>query len=432
MERAIANRLRELLAGVPGPERNLFSINLPSIIAGAITEFENSSQVRLSAGQRAAVAMALHQPLSVLTGGAGTGKTTVLQVIHRIAEQVGVPVLQMALSGRAAQRMREATGRPASTIAAFLRAAEQGSVDPESEALVVIDESSMLDLPVMYSIVRALPVRARLLLVGDPYQLPPIGFGLVFHVLADSPNIPKVELVEVHRQAESSGIPQIAREIRYGIVPPLSSFAGLCAGVSFIEAGDGDVMDHIRGVLTEWRGCDDAQILAMTKRGASGVRSINATFHAMASPTKPKLEGWGFAEGDPIIYLVNDYQKELWNGSLGRIECILSSNGRRSLLCCLDGARKEIPEEDLHRIDLAYAITVHKAQGSQFKRVIVPIVRSRLLDRTLIYTALTRGMEQVVFIGDRDAFDAAITAPPHSRERQVGFSLGTLVATSSS
>ena len=432
MEKAIANRLRELLAGVPGPERNLFSINLPSIIAGAITEFENSSQVRLSAGQRAAVAMALHQPLSVLTGGAGTGKTTVLQVIHRIAEQVGVPVLQMALSGRAAQRMREATGRPASTIAAFLRAAEQGSVDPESEALVVIDESSMLDLPVMYSIVRALPVRARLLLVGDPYQLPPIGFGLVFHVLADSPNIPKVELVEVHRQAQSSGIPQIAREIRYGIVPPLSSFAGLCAGVSFIEAGDGDVMDHIRGVLTEWRGCDDAQVLAMTKRGASGVRSINATLHAMASPTKPKLEGWGFAEGDPIIYLVNDYQKELWNGSLGRIECILSSNGRRSLLCCLDGARKEIPEEDLHRIDLAYAITVHKAQGSQFKRVIVPIVRSRLLDRTLIYTALTRGMEQVVFIGDRDAFDAAVTAPPHSRERQVGFSLGTLVATSSS
>ena len=121
----------------------------------------------------------------------GTGKTTVLQVIHRIAEQVGVPVLQMALSGRAAQRIREATGRPASTIAAFLRAAEQGSVDPESEPLVIIDESSMLDLPLMYSIVRALPVRARLLLVGDPYQLPPIGFGLVFHVLADSPNIPE-------------------------------------------------------------------------------------------------------------------------------------------------------------------------------------------------------------------------------------------------
>ena len=165
------------------------------------------------------------------------------------------------------------------------------------------------------------------------------------------------------------------------------------------------------------------QALGVTKRGTSGTRNINATLHAMASVAKPRLEGWGFAVGDPIIYLVNDYQKELWNGSLGKIESVVNSNGRRSLLCCLDNVRKEIPEEDLHRIDLAYAITVHKAQGSQFKRVIVPVFGSRLLDRTLIYTALTRGMEQVVFIGDRDAFDTAVTAPPLSHERQVGFSV---------
>jgi exodeoxyribonuclease V alpha subunit len=143
----------------------------------------------------------------------------------------------------------------------------------------------------------------------------------------------------------------------------------------------------------------------------------------MASAEKPTLEGWGFTEGDPIIYLANDYQKELWNGSLGKIESILRSNGARPLLCSLDGARREIQEEDFYRLDLAYASTVHKAQGSQFKKVIVPVNRSRLLDRTLIYTALTRGIEQVVFIGDRGAFDAAITAPPHSQERQVRFSV---------
>jgi len=423
MERTITNYLHELLASAPGQERNLFSRNLPSVIVEAITSFEKEAGLRLNAGQRRGVEMALDHPVSVLTGGAGTGKTTVLQVIHRAAEGVAVPVLQIALSGRAAQRLREATGRPASTIAAFLLAAEQGSVHPESEPLVIIDESSMLDTPLMYSIVRALPARARLLLVGDPYQLPPIGFGLVFQVLAASPYIPKVDLVEVHRQAQSSGIPQIAREVRHGIVPSLPAFAGLSAGVSFIEADDGDVMDYILGVLTAWRGCEDKQVLGVNKRGASGTRNINATLHAMASAAKPKLEGWAFAEGDPIIYLMNDYQKELWNGSLGRIESILSSNGRRSLLCCLDGARREIPEGDFHRIDLAYAITVHKAQGSQFKRVIVPIVKTRLLDRTLIYTALTRGVEQVVFVGDRGAFNAAVTAPPHAHERQVGFSI---------
>jgi exodeoxyribonuclease V alpha subunit len=221
MEKAIANYLSELLAGISGLDRNLFSHNLPSIIAEALNSFEEAAGLKLNAGQRRGVEMALYQPLSILTGGAGTGKTTVLQVIDRIADQVGVPVLQMALSGRAVQRMRETTGRPASTIAAFLREAERGRVDPESEPLVIIDESSMLDLPLMYSIVQALPVRARLLLVGDPYQLPPIGFGLVFQVLAVSPNVPKVELVEVHRQARSSGIPQIAREIRprYCAVP---------------------------------------------------------------------------------------------------------------------------------------------------------------------------------------------------------------------
>jgi exodeoxyribonuclease V alpha subunit len=420
MESTVANRLRDLLAGAPGPERNLFSRHLPSITAEVITSFEERTGLQLNTGQRKAVGMALHYPVAILTGGAGTGKTTVLQVIHCIAEQVGVPVIQMALSGRAAQRMREATGRAASTIAAFLRAAGQGHVHPESEPLVIIDESSMLDLPLMYSIVHVLPARARLLLVGDPYQLPPIGFGLVFQVLAASPNIPRVELIEVHRQAGSSGIPQIARDIRHGAVPDLPAF-GICAGVSFIEADDHAVMDDILGAFAT--GSGDAQILGVTKRGTSGIRNINATLHAMASADKPRLEGWGLAEGDPIIYLKNDYQKELWNGSLGKIESILRSNGGRSLLCSLDGARQEIPEEDFHRVDLAYAITVHKAQGSQFKKVIVPVVRSRLLDRTLIYTALTRGIEQVIFIGDRSAFDAAITAPPHSHERQVGFSI---------
>ena len=423
MEKTVASYLRALLAGVPGPQRNLFSGNLASIVAASIDGYRSRTGLQLNAAQRKAVEMAVHYPLSVLTGGAGTGKTTVLQVIHDIAEQIGVPVLQMALSGRAAQRLRGATGREASTIAAFLHAAARRLVDPAGEPLIIIDESSMLDLPLTYSLVRALPARARLLLVGDPYQLPPIGFGLIFHVLAASPSVPRVELAEIHRQARSSGIPQIAHEVRHGVAPRLPGFAGCACGVNFIDAADGGIMDNLVRVLTAWSGCDDVQTLGVIKRGANGIRAINATMHAYASAARKKLEGWDLAEGDPIIYLVNDYRRGLWNGSLGRIDRVMSSAGVRAMACSLDGAEHELLEEDFQHVDLAYAITVHKAQGSQFKRVIVPVTRSRLLDRTLIYTALTRGIEQVVFIGDRNAFDRAIIATPQSQERQVGFSL---------
>ena len=423
MESVVAGYLRELLAGVPGPERNLFSGNLASIIAESIERCQSDAGMQLNAAQRRAVEMAVHHPLSVLTGGAGTGKTTVLRVIHDVAERIGVNVLQMALSGRAAQQLRGTTGREACTIAAFLHAAARGLVDPASEPLIIIDESSMLDLPLTYSLVRALPAGARLLLVGDPYQLPPIGFGLIFHVLAACPNVPKVELVEIHRQARSSGIPQIAQAVRQGVVPRLADFTGCTCGVNFIETADDGIMDSLLRVLTEWSECDDVQILGVIKRGANGVRAINVTMHAYSSATKKKLDGWNLAEGEPIIYLVNDYWRGLWNGSLGRIDHVMSSTGRRSLVCSLDGAKHELPEEDFQHVDLAYAITVHKAQGSQFKRVIVPVTRSRLLDRTLIYTALTRGIEQVVFIGDKDAFERAIVAAPHSQGRQVGFSM---------
>ena len=422
MESVVAGYLRQLRAGDLGPERNLFSENLSAIVAESIERYRSDNGLQLNAAQQRAVAMAVYHPLSVLTGGAGTGKTTVLRLVHDVAERIGLRVLQMALSGRAAQRLREATGREASTIAAFLRAS-RGRVDPASEPLIVIDESSMLDLPITYSLVRALPACARLLLVGDPYQLPPIGFGLIFHVLAASPSVPSVELIEIHRQARSSGIPQIADAVRHGVAPRLPDFAGCAHGVNFINAADDAITNDLLRVLTAWRGCDDVQTLGVIKGGANGIRAINATMHTYAAATRNKLEGWDLAEGEPIIYLMNNYQKGLWNGSLGRIDRVMVSAGRRALACTLDGAEHELLEEDFQHVDLAYAITVHKAQGSQFKRVIVPVTRSRLLDRALIYTALTRGIEQVVFIGDRDAFDRAIIAEPHSQARQVGFSV---------
>lgn len=429
MEKVVATRLRSMLTLAQQP--TLFSACLKPIIEETVERFEVKQGIHLNTEQKAAVEMAVSRPLSVLTGGAGVGKTTVLRVVHEVCERVGVAITQMALSGRAAQRMREASGRDASTIAKFLRSAGEGYRENTSgDSLFIIDEASMIDLPLMYSIVRVLPSNARLLLIGDPYQLPPIGFGLTFQILATSSRVPRVELVEVHRQALSTGIPQIAHQIRNGVVPDLPPFAGAATGVSFIDYPHDQIMDGIDAIMEYLEPLSDVQILGITKRGASGIRNINRTFHSIHSGSKKTLEGRELAEGDPIIYLVNDYKNELWNGSLGRVVDVqdnpANSGGNRlaqTLICDFEGTRREVTEEHFENVDLAYAITVHKAQGSQFGRVVIPIVESRLLDRTLIYTALTRGIKQVVFVGDRAAFDHAIKAAPRAHERMVGFSV---------
>jgi exodeoxyribonuclease V alpha subunit len=428
MERTVAEHFRSMLSGSTSRQQNLFSASLDTVIADAVRKFEGEYAVALNSEQRAGVEMAISRPLSVMTGGAGVGKTTALKVIHEVCERTGTAVRQMALSGRAAQRMREATGREASTIAKFLRDADEGKIDLRGAPLVIIDESSMLDLPLAFDIVRALPRSARLLFVGDPYQLPPIGFGLVFHVLAASQSVPRVELTQIHRQAQSSGVPQIAYDIRRGNVPELPPFTGAAPGVSFIEVEKDQVVVRLDQVMEQLSGCEDVQILGVTKRGRCGVENINSLFHAMHAESKGALAGQRFVEGEPVIHLANDYGKELWNGSLGKIGAVhgvTSNNGHivQSLACCFEGTCHEIGGEDLINIDLAYAITVHKAQGSQFKRVVMPVVKSRLLDRSLLYTGLTRGVEQIVFIGDHEAFSRAVKEEPKSHDRMVGLLL---------
>jgi exodeoxyribonuclease V alpha subunit len=433
MEHFLRDRFRAMIGGATSRQRSLFSISLGAVISDTVSKFEQEQGIKLNAEQRAAVEMAVSQPLGVLTGGAGVGKTTALRVINEICERTGTVVRQMALSGRAAQRMREATGREATTIAKFLHESAESRGDARGEPLVIIDECSMLDLSLLYSVVRVLPPGARLLLVGDPYQLPPIGFGLVFHVLAGSPDVPRVELVEVHRQAQSTGIPQAAHSVRHGVVPRLPPFGGPAYGVYFIEAGEAEVPDRLRRVVDQMRGCEDVQILGVTKRGASGVVNINRIFHSLhlasSDPVPKNLLGWDIAEGDPVIYLANDYNEELWNGSLGRVEKVGGNSARDggrpacSLFCVFDGVEHEIAEDDLHNLALAYAVTVHKAQGSQFRRVVMPVVRSRLLDRSLLYTGITRAIEQVVLVGDRAELERAVKSPMRSQGRMVGFSV---------
>jgi exodeoxyribonuclease V alpha subunit len=262
--------------------------------------------------------------------------------------------------------------------------------------------------------------------VGDPFQLPPIGPGLVFHVLAESDAVPQQELTQVHRQAAGSRIPGLANDIRLGRVPSFDSFTGPAPGVAFIDASSRHITRAVIDVTQSLARSGEVQILGARKHGEAGVETLNAAFHRLVADGRVTVSKWGFAEGEPVIHLVNDYDRDLFNGSLGCIRRITSERSPAGTLnhaieCDFDGVIHRFAEGSLDRIELAHAITVHKAQGSQFQRVVIPVLPSRLLDRTLVYTALTRAIDQVVLIGDRAALAAAIIAPPRSQQRRVGF-----------
>lgn len=398
IEDAVSRHLSALLA--PRPQ--------PSILADELA----TEGLVLNTEQRAAVRLVVNDEtgLALVSGGAGTGKTAVLRVACDIQKDQGIQPELLALSGRAAHRLRMATGRPASTIAAFIHKRLRCPYGTADEPVIVIDEASMLDLPTAYRILHLMPDRGRLVLVGDPYQLAPIGYGLVFHVLAENRCVPQVELRTVHRQAERTGIPLIASTLRHGNVPERSalvSYRGLGSGFSFLEAASDDIPRIVRQVYRELGGTREVQVIAATRVETS---SLNRMLQRARLGREPVSR---FEPGDPVLFGRNDYERELFNGSLGQVIAVRDVG---QLLCEFDGVEQEL--EDLMDLQLAYAITVHKSQGSQFPRVIVPMVRNRMLDRTLIYTALTRAVEQTVFVGSWAAFCHAISKEPHAVRRQ--------------
>ena len=419
LEARITERIRKMLAGEPMRQGVLFGDSDVSVsIDACIADLEQEQGFALSLAQRQAVELSWKSPFSLLIGGAGVGKTTVLRAVIAVALRQGAAVHQMALSGRAAKRMAEATHAPATTIAKFLAAIRAGKLELDESTLLVVDEASMLDLPTMFRLLRHLPDGARMLLVGDPAQLPPIGFGLVFHRLAEAAGVPRVQLTEVHRQAASTGIPGVAAAIRCHDIPFLRAHPTGDVGVSFIECQPTEILSTAERVVSEWD--DDWQVLAPVKEGPGGIRALNERFHELNTGAGC---GNGFAVGDPVIHLVNDYDAGLMNGTLGFV--MGASDGpEKGLWVDFEGEEHLIPQGDLdERLELAYAISVHKAQGSQFKRVVVVISESRILDHALVYTALTRGVQQVVFIGDRMAFERAVQEAPLAQRRRTAFAV---------
>jgi exodeoxyribonuclease V alpha subunit len=430
--------LSDWLVGLAAPSPPLVE---PAAVDVLIDQYERAETVEtgatfsLNTAQRDAVRAASNHRLVLITGGAGVGKTTVLKCIRSMLDASGQTVYQMALSGRAAKRMAEATGKPSMTIAGFLRnVAKEGL--PE-RCTVVVDEASMLDVLLAYRLVGALPEDARLILIGDPFQLPPVGPGLTLHALTDIPQLAKVELTVVRRFG--GDIAAVASAVRNGCLPELPSSDD--ADVTFIECDADQAGEVVLGLLSKQLA--ETQVLTFTKeKGSASSAAINTLCQkrlaaeakrlVVFNDERNRLEDTGFRLGDPVLCTKNLWHLGLQNGSLGRLHAIedvplvgVDGVATYAWVRWDDGELRGVTDEVLDALELGYAITVHKAQGSQFSRVVVPVFKARNLDRTMLYTAITRATRQVLLVGDRSVAAQVVASAPSASRRQVA--LGSFI-----
>ncbi len=417
-ERLIAERLRDLATGKPP---------WPAIDAGkAITWVERKLGVELAASQRRAVAVALASRIIVITGGPGVGKTTLTKSILTIVAAKSVSVAACAPTGRAAKRLSEATGLEAKTIHRLLE------VDPKHGGfgrnedkplacdLLVVDETSMVDVPLMASLVRALPPTAALMLVGDVDQLPSVGPGQVLADVIDSGAVPVARLTEVFRQAAESRIVRNAHRINHGEMPELPSGDKTPSDFYFVDAADPEdglrkVIEVVRKRIPHRFGLDpirDVQVLCPMNRGGLGARALNAALQEALNPPsdKPMVERFGYIyrPGDKVMQIENDYDKETYNGDLGLVESI--DPDAQEMTISFDGRAVVYQFGELDEVSLAYATSIHKSQGSEYPAVVIPIVMQHymMLKRNLVYTGITRGKRLVVLVGQRKALAIAV------------------------
>jgi exodeoxyribonuclease V alpha subunit len=402
--------------------------------------FKKAERIPINEQQCDAVHLATAKPFVLITGGAGVGKTTVLKALYNVYDRAGIAVTQVALAGRAAKRMQEATGRPAWTIASFLRSTKEGSLDENS--VVVVDEASMVDIITMSRLCHTLGPRPRLVLVGDPAQLMPVGPGLVLHALMQVHQVPVAQLIDPKRFG--GAIAAAAASIRKGCWQELPSDPD--AEIAFIPC-DLPSSTSAKSSIPETvlhlyrKDPTNTQILCAWWKRPEGAKALNALCQSALTASSKPVQVWdeqhgayarvGIYLGDPVLCTRNLWDRGLQNGSLGVVvqvedepRMLTNDEGEASGLALAwvdwdDGVRRPIVEDMLDDLELGYAITVHKAQGSQWPRVIVPLTGHKWLDRTLVYTAVTRAQRQVLLVGDESAAKKAVEGLPRAQSRQV-------------
>lgn len=420
-ERAVAERITELMAAPSAIAPFYAGANWPRVFE----HLADKRGIALTARQQEAVVMALTQKVSVLTGGPGTGKTTILGIIIAALSQRGDPFVLASPTGRAAKRLSEAAGAEARTIHRLLEFSPVGgphfkrnAENPLEARVVVVDEVSMLDVLLANHLLKAVPPDAHLLLVGDADQLPSVGAGRVLRDILDSVAVPSVHLDAIFRQAEGSGIITNAHRINAGELPHtrgLHDFflfpepeAERCAEL---------VVDLVARRIPARFGLDprrDIQVLTPTHRGAAGVAGLNAALQTALNPPAPQRPEHRFGAtvfrlGDRVLQLRNNYDLDVYNGDIGEVVGI---DGVEQLLTVrYDGVRDVAYDFGLlDELTLAYAISVHKSQGAEYPCVVLPLLMQHymLLQRNLVYTGVTRARSLVVLAGDRRALAMAV------------------------
>lgn len=415
-ERMIAERLLRRTKGTPPwPEIDL---------ARALPWVQEKTGKALSPSQSEAVRRVLGAKLAVITGGPGVGKTSTLDTILRILRAKGIQVLLAAPTGRAAKRMTEQTGLEAKTIHRLLEidpkhgGFSRNEENPLACDLLVIDETSMVDVPLMNALTKAVPEHAALLLVGDVDQLPSVGPGQVLADVIASGAIPVARLTEVFRQAAESRIVVNAHRINAGKLPEL---AGRGADSDFHlieieepEAAAATLIEVVTRRIPNRFGLDpvrDVQVLTPMQRGVLGARNLNHELQAVLNPN-PSISverfGWRFSPGDRVMESQNDYDREVFNGDLGTVARIDEDEG--AVIVDFEGREVIYPYGELDTLVPAYATTIHKSQGSEYPAVVIPLAMQHwtMLARNLLYTGVTRGKRLVVLLAQRKALGIAV------------------------
>ncbi|CAA2157210.1 ATP-dependent RecD-like DNA helicase [Methylobacterium brachiatum] len=415
-ERAIAERLIERSVGSPPwPEIDLDK---------ARPWVEQKTSKTLSPSQVEAVRLMLGSKLCVITGGPGVGKTSTLDSLLRILTAKGVRVLLAAPTGRAAKRMNEQTGLEAKTIHRLLEidpkhgGFSRNEENPLACDLLVLDECSMIDVPLMNALTKAVPAHAGLLLVGDVDQLPSVGPGQVLADVIASERVPVARLTEVFRQAAESRIIVNAHRINSGKMPepPAANEQAdfYIMDIAEPEEGVEKLIEVVTKRIPRRFGFDpvrDVQVLTPMNRGVLGARNLNHELQRVLNPNPPQqIErfGWRFAPGDRVMETQNDYDREVFNGDLGMVTRIDDEEG--AVIVTFDGREVIYPFGELDTLVPAFATTIHKSQGSEYPVVVIPVAMQHwtMLARNLLYTGVTRGKKLVVLIAQKKAVGVAV------------------------